>query len=78
MTVNIRILLFIHRMTSRREEYSSSNVVRTLHPSRPLSPPSKNTSEFDNNLGELNMRHILNKNEMGDTFLYGNIYVALQ
>lgn len=42
-------------MTSReqkREEYSSSNVVRTLHPSRPLSPPRKNSTEYDNNLGE--------------------------
>lgn len=35
---------------TRREEYST-NVIRTLQPSRPLSPYSQK-SEFDNNLGE--------------------------
>lgn len=34
----------------RREEYST-NVVRTLQPSRPLSPYSQK-SDFDNNLGK--------------------------
>lgn len=36
----------------RREEYSSSNVVRTLHPTRPLSPPHKNVEYNNNNLGK--------------------------
>lgn len=37
---------------SRREEYNvSSNVVRTLNPSRPLSPYTQKT-EFDNSLGK--------------------------
>lgn len=41
----------------RREEYSSSNVVRVLHPTqRPLSPnisrSNNNISQFDNSLGE--------------------------
>lgn len=35
----------------RREEYSSSNVIRSLQPSRPLSPYSQK-SDFDNNLGK--------------------------
>lgn len=35
----------------RREEYST-NVIRTLQPSRPLSPYSQK-SDFDNNLGIL-------------------------
>lgn len=40
--------------TARHEEsYSSSNVVRTLHPSRPLSPPQKNVEFNNNNLGKL-------------------------
>lgn len=38
----------------RREEYST-NVVRTLQPSRPLSPYSQKT-EFDNNLGKKNKK----------------------
>lgn len=38
--------------TSRLEEYSSSNVVRTLHPSRPLSPPQKHVEYNNNNLGK--------------------------
>lgn len=37
---------------SRREEYNvSSNVVRSLNPSRPLSPYTQKT-EFDNSLGK--------------------------
>lgn len=45
---------YFYRMTTRerREEYTSSNVVRVLHPSRPLSPNNVST-DFDNNLGEL-------------------------
>lgn len=40
--------------TARHEEsFSSSNVVRTLHPSRPLSPPQKNIEYNNNNLGRL-------------------------
>lgn len=35
----------------RREEYSTSNVVRVLHPTRPLSPHNGAT-DIDNNLGE--------------------------
>ena len=35
---------------TRREEYSS-NVIRSLQPSRPLSPYSQK-SDFDNNLGK--------------------------
>lgn len=35
----------------RREEYSTANVVRVLHPSRPLSPNNVVT-DLDNNLGE--------------------------
>lgn len=35
----------------RREEYST-NVIRHLQPSRPLSPYSQK-SDFDNNLGEI-------------------------
>lgn len=45
----------IDRMTSRttrHEEYSSSNVVRTLHPSRLYTAPQKN-AEYNNNLGKL-------------------------
>lgn len=38
--------------TARHEEYSSSNVVRSLNPSRPLSPPQKNIEYNNNNLGE--------------------------
>lgn len=45
-------------MTTReRREYSTSNVVRVLHPTRPLSPSSTNNNaatDFDNNLGESN------------------------
>lgn len=37
----------------RREEYSS-NVVRNLLPSRPMSPYSQK-SDFDSNLGSLNI-----------------------
>lgn len=38
---------------SRREEYNvSSNVVRSLNPSRPLSPYTTQKSEFDNSLGK--------------------------
>lgn len=53
----IGFLTKIGRMTSREirheESYSSSsNVVRTLHPSRPLSPPHKNIEFNNNNLGE--------------------------
>lgn len=44
------------KMTSRtarhEESYSSSNVVRSLNPSRPLSPPQKNIEYNNNNLGE--------------------------
>lgn len=41
-------------MSSRRQEESySSNVVRTLHPSRPISPPQKNAEFNNNNLGKL-------------------------
>lgn len=39
---------------TRREEYST-NVIRTLQPSRPLSPYSQK-SDFDNNLGEFTNR----------------------
>lgn len=40
-------------MTSRDyQEYSSSNVVRTLNPSRPLSPPQKYPEYNNNNLGK--------------------------
>ncbi|XP_055321045.1 mucin-2-like [Sitodiplosis mosellana] len=43
------------RATSRHEEYhsSSSNVVRTLHPSRPISPPQKYVEYNNNNLDNL-------------------------
>lgn len=43
------------KATSRREEFhsSSSNVVRTLHPSRPISPPQKHVEYNNNNLGNL-------------------------
>lgn len=41
----------------RREEFSSSNIVRSVRPNRPLSPPQKHT-EFDNNLGELTVFNI--------------------
>lgn len=38
----------------RREEYSTANVVRVLHPSRPLSPNNATVAtDFDKNLGEL-------------------------
>lgn len=40
------------RGTRHEESYSSSNVVRTLHPSRPLSPPQKNVEFNNNNLGK--------------------------
>lgn len=41
------------RAARHEESYSSSNVVRTLHPSRPLSPPQKHVEYNNNNLGEL-------------------------
>lgn len=49
-----------YRMTTRerREEYSTSNVVRVLHPSRPLSPNNSTVAtDFDNNLGESSKRY---------------------
>lgn len=54
------LLQYFYRMTTRerREEYSSSNVVRVLHPSRPLSPNNVST-DFDNNLGESHMHKSL-------------------
>lgn len=41
------------RMTTRQrhEDYSTSNVVRVLHPTRPLSP-NNSATDVDNNLGE--------------------------
>lgn len=43
----------------RRDEYSSSNVVRTLHPSRPLSPVRRNVEYNNNNLGEPLLKSII-------------------
>lgn len=50
----IEIIEIMTSRGTRHEEssYSSSNVVRTLHPSRPLSPPQKNVEYNNNNLGK--------------------------
>lgn len=47
----------------RREEFTSSNIVRNVRPNRPLSPPQKHT-EFDNNLGEF---------DTSNTFILNNL-----